>query len=258
MRKLIQTAIFLLIFLATARVHAVFAQSYTMQLENSGQAIGVGNSFNVNILINTGGQEAINGDVLLTFDPAMVSIDSATTDNFFTYHSATPLGGSDTKYLTSSWEESIAHAKTSSADTSYFTLTLTAKATGSTSLTFDCVNGSEADTNINRASDSKDIVICPLQPLNIDIGSTPSNPTPTLDPNATPTDSPAEPTAVPTTAPTAVPTTVPTTVPQPTDTSTDTSSQAVTELPRAGTIGTTIMVLGVGTLLTIAGFLLIL
>lgn len=247
MRKFVQISVIILfLILFSGRFATAFAQSFKMQLENSGSAINVGDSFNVNILIDTGGQEAINGDVLLTYDPAMVAIDSGSSDNFFTYHSSTPLSGSSDKYLASSWEESVAHAKTASADTPFYTLNLTARAAGATVLSFDCVNGSEADTNINRSSDSADIVICPLTPLNINIGGQGS-----LSPT------PGDGTPSPTLAPTVTPTLEPTATPSPTNTP-PVSQTTVTELPRAGVIENTVMFLGLGTLLTVVGFLLIL
>lgn len=264
----ILTILFLIPFI---RVRAAYAQAYKFELADPGQSIGVGDSFNVKVLINTNNIDSINGDTLIIFDPAKIAITGSQTQNFFTYAFATPLAGVNNKYLASSWEESIAHAKKSSSFTPFYLLTLKAQATGSTQISFDCTNGSEADTNINRASDSKDIVVCPLDPLTINIGqggagggsptATPpggggGNPTATPPGGGggtSPTSTPV-PTAIPLPTATAVPPTLtPTRTPMPTQ------PPAVTgEMPRAGIANMTIGALGVGTLLTVLGLLFML
>ena len=139
---------------------------FKLELANEIVPVRNGESFLVKILINTGGVETINGDAVLIYDPIKLKIDSAYSDNFYTFSYSTPIGTN--KYLLSSWEESIAHAKQTSSDTPFATLTITAKEQGSTSIGFDCTTGSEADTNINTI-DSHDIVNCPLIPLNFNI-----------------------------------------------------------------------------------------
>ena len=243
MRLILTIFIVFIFLLGSASIHAAYAQSFKFELANPEQTINSGSTFQVKILINTGGVETINGDALFTFDPAKVSMDSATTGNFYSYFAANPLGGSTTKYLVSSWEESVAHAKSTSTDVLFATLSLTAKACGTTQLSFDCTNGTEADSNINRASDSKDIITCPLAPLNISLcgADTGGTPTPTLA-------------ASPTSTPSATPTTRPTNTPAPTAT----PGPIVTQMPRAGSVEITIAALGIGTLLTVVGILFIL
>jgi len=247
-----------IVFLFSMGKTVAYAQSLKMELVNPTQQISVGNTFQVKLLINTGNIEAINADALLTFEPTKVSVDSATTANFFTYFSSSPLSGNPNQYLISSWEESVAHAKKSSTDTIMATLSLTANAAGSTSLGFVCTPGTEADSNINRASDSQDILTncTALTPLTLTIGgggtvnptSTPGAGQPTSTPGAT-----VEPTATP--IPTATPTLRPTNTPRPTSP----PPPSVTTLPRAGTVGTTMAAFGMAAaLLTVGGLLFIL
>src|SRR4030065_1843097 len=161
---------FFLFFIAVKFAGAVYAQYMKLELENPGQQINVGDVFNVNVLINTQGVEAINGDTLILFDPTKINILNGTSRNFFTFSFSTMISGVENKFLASSWEESIAHAKSSTTDMPFYTISIKAEGKAQTQLAFECATGSEADTNINRSSDSADVVKCPLQPLNLNIG----------------------------------------------------------------------------------------
>lgn len=274
MRNILKISIFTVIFfIVSGKVNSAYAQYFKMVLENPGQAINVGDEFKINLLINTQGVETINGDALLVFDPNKISITSGVSDNFFTFSTSTLIAGSNSKYLATSWEESIAHAKTSTTETPFFTLTAQALKAGSTQITFECVPGSEADTNINRASDSEDVVKCPLSPLSLNIGSegvlspTPAGGNglaPTTPPDGGfPTDTPI-PTETPTPTPTPTITPTPTLTPTPTNTPTPTPTETleqqatISAMPRAGVAGFTIGMFSIGTVLTLLGLLFML
>jgi len=251
MKKFLGFFIFGIVVFLSQGVKETYAQTFKLELANPSQTISVGSAFQVKILINTGEQQAINGDALISFEPAKVSIDTAVTGDFFSYFSASPLGGVDNKFLASSWEESVAHAKTSSTDTLFATLSLTAKASGTTSLSFDCTAGSEADSNINKASDSTDILNCSvLAPLSLTIGSgggaAEASPTPGGADSLTPTDTPPSGSVTSTPIPTSTP--KPTSTPRPT----------ISVLPRSGVVEVTFTALGIGILLTVVGALSIL
>jgi hypothetical protein len=246
-------------FLLFSKPAGVYAQVFKFELQNPG-SVTLNTSTQVNILINTAGQQAINGDALFTFDPNTASIDSAKTGNFFSYFSATPLGGSTTKYLISSWEESVAHAKSTTTDAVFAQVFVTLKQSCAT-LTFECTNGTESDSNINRASDSKDIIVCPLTPLTICASASSS---PTVSPTGgtstgtpVPTDTPAASAATNTPVPTYTP--VPTNTPMATATPvpSNTPRPTISELPRSGTTEITFLGIGVGALFLIAGFMLV-
>ncbi len=244
MKKFLGFFIFGIVAFLSLGAKETYAQTFKLELANPSQTISVGSAFQVKVLINTGGQQAINGDALITFNPAAVSVDSAVTGSFFSYFSANPLGGTNNKYLVSSWEESVAHAKTTSADTLFATMSLTAKTNGTTSLSFDCTAGNEADSNINKASDSTDILNCSgLTPLSLTIGSggdVAASPTPGgLTPTVAPTSSAGE------LIPTETPIPRPTSTPKPT----------ISVLPRSGVVEVTFTVLGIGILLTVIGAL---
>ena len=245
MKKIFDTFILSVVFLLFVQ-SAVYAQSLKFELANPEAQISSGDSFQVNIMINSAGIDIISSDALIKFDAVRLSVDSAQSGNFFTYFSANPLGGTNNKFLASSWEESVAHAKSSNKDTLLAVLNLEAKSGGAATLAFDCVDGTEADSNINRASDSQDIIKCSeVKSLTLNIGGAgpTSTPSPTLVPSSTPT-----PTLTPTPTSTKTPTPVPTKTVIPTK----------RELKRAGVIDFPLKTIGIGILLTLTGVLVIL
>ena len=260
-----------LFLVSVGKAEAAGIPGYKLELADPNQTICNNSLFQVNVFINTDGQETIGGDVLLNFDPAKLNIQSGESANFFTYSLDTPLSGVNNKYLISSWEESTTRAKTSADFDLFYTLNVKAVSAGSSQLTFDCTNGTEADTNINLASDSSDIVSCPLPPITVPVssscqGSGPTSPPP---PPSDPTTPPVQdPTATPgggngigdTTPPTATPvppTPIPTATPIP-PTRTPIPTSAIEILPRAGIAQVTLGALGLGSILTIVGLLFML
>lgn len=264
---LLRGGVIIVILFAVSSVTAVDvqAQYFKFQLSNPTQSIKAGDNFDVKVMINTNNIQTINGDALINFEPSKLAIDASQvrTGSFFTYFSANTLGGTTNKFLISSWEESVARSKSSSTDTLFATMTIKANSAGTATLSFDCNAGNEADSNINQASDSKDIINCSaLQPLSINIGGA-SAPTsaPTTAPTTTPTTSPTiTPTIGPTSTPSATPTSAPTVTPRPTSTPvpTNTPRPTVAQLPRAGTTEVTVAAAGLGFLLTVVGILFIL
>lgn len=266
--------VFTLFLVSAGKAEAAGIPGYKLELADPNQTICNNSIFQVKVYINTDGQEAIGGDVLLNFDPAKLNIQSGESANFFTYSLDTPLSGVNNKYLISSWEESTTRAKTSGDFDHFYTLNVKAVSAGSSQLTFNCINGTEADTNINLASDSTDIVACPLPPITIPVSSScqgggpTSPPPPPPDPTTPPVQ---DPTATPgqggngigdTTPPTATPVPpTPTSTPTPTPippTRTPTPTSAIQTLPRAGVAEVTLGALGLGSILTIVGLLFML
>lgn len=264
-QRLIFIILAIVFFALTPR--SVFAQGMKLELADPAQQIAVGDTFQVKLLINTGGVDTINADALLLFESAKVAITDVVTENFYTYFSHVPLSGNPNQYLISSWEESVAHAKSSTADTPIGILSVKANAVGSTTLSFVCTPGTEADSNINRASDSQDILsgCSGLTPLTLTIGTGGTNPTPTTAGGGNPTAVPTAPggngptsVPVPTSTPTPTFTPTPTSTPRPTATPIPTSAAGptVAVLPRAGAAETTVMGMGMAALLLTVGAVL--
>lgn len=259
MMKKILFLILNLLFFSVISVRAANAQYFKFNLVNQTQPIPVGTNFQVQILINTNNIPSINGDALITYDSLKLKINSALdTPKFFTYFSANPLGGTSNKYLVSSWEESVARAKATATDTVFGTLNLTALAAGTANLSFDCTAGLESDSNINQASDSKDIIDCTkVTALALNIGSgssTSTTPSPSTGSISPTIDAGVTSTPVPSSTPTETPTLTPTRTP----TNTRTPTPDISELPRTGAVETTLTFLGIGTLLIVVGVIALL
>lgn len=247
MKPLLSIIIVVLFFFLTAPVNGVNAQVFKLELANPGQTIKTGDTFDVNIMINTAGEETINGDALINYESSKVTINSATNGGFFTYFAATPLGGTANKYLITAWEL-VGYSKSTTEEKLFATFTAKALSGPSTTFSFDCTPDTGADSNINRASDSEDIIDCNgLNTLTVSIGGDSIVPTATGTPVPSPTGA-SQPTATPLPTATSVP---PTSTPIPTNT----PQPQVTELPKAGIFESTIAFLSVGVVLTMFGLL---
>src|SRR3989338_11126398 len=229
----------------------VLAQYFTLQLATTSATVACSQNFQTKILINTVGEKTIAADALIKYDPVKVKInfDKSVKGDFYTYFSANPLGGYSDKALISSWEESVAREKSTTTDTLMATLDITPLSAGSTTLSFDCVGTTGADSNINRSLDFSDIIKCAdNKPLTFKITGTDTacGTTPTSTPSATLTPAP-------TSTPSATPTKKPTSTPVPTNTLVPT----VSSLPNVGSTRVTLAAVGLGLILTIVGILFI-
>ncbi|MBI2616557.1 hypothetical protein HYW55_00285 [Candidatus Gottesmanbacteria bacterium] len=232
------------LFLLAGRINAVSAQVLKFELVPS-QTLEAGGVVKVNILINTGGQSTTNADAMILFDPNKLSVNTTqfVAGSFYPSYLQKIVEGTTNKYLVSGYVKDISSPKSTSTDTLFATISLTALSAGTTQLSFDCTSGSTADSNINRSSDSSDIIQCPLSPLTLTVGSGDGSTSPTPTP---PGGGQVTPTITPTATPTRTPT--PTKTPTPT----------LSELPRTGTVETTFAAMGIGIVLTVVGVLLLL
>ena len=81
---------------STVTASEVNAQTFKFQLSNPSQSINVGDNFDVKVMINTASEQTINGDALITFEPAKINVDKSKLSElvkqpnppFFTYFSA--------------------------------------------------------------------------------------------------------------------------------------------------------------------------
>lgn len=247
-RKIFLSLLLSFTFILTLVKDQTFAQYFNLQLATTSATVACSQNFQTKILINTVGEKTIAADALIKYDPVKVKInfDKSVKGDFYTYFSATPLGGFSDKALISSWEESVAREKSTTTDTLMATLDITPLSAGSTTLSFDCVGTTGADSNINKASDYTDIIKCAdNKPLTFTITGT-CGPAPTSTPSATLTPAP-------TSTPSATPTKKPTSTPVPTNTLVPT----VSSLPNVGSTKITLAAVGIGLVLTIVGILFI-
>ena len=196
-------------------------------LEPDTQTISTNNTFDVNLKINTEGEQVTSADVVLLFDQNILEINNITPNNdFFSQNfenisaEKVYIGGavqSSTEYKIG--EDTIA------------TITFKGKAAGSDSVRFDCTAGKTSDSNISKNDkDATDILSCDkLVNGNYtvsDDGSGGTTPRPTFGPTCSPSPKPS---------------------PKP--------SATPGELPTAGIMTPSIFLLGIGALLTITGVL---
>ena len=76
MRLFLTIIILSFFFISSAFASPVSAQGFKFDPVTSPQQVCQGSNFAVKVLINTAGQQTINGDALITFDPAKVSINA--------------------------------------------------------------------------------------------------------------------------------------------------------------------------------------
>lgn len=249
MRHLFLTVLIIIIlFCASASAGAVYAQTFKLQLANpASPAAQVGGTFDVKVLINTAGKQSLGADAILIFEPQYVSTKSATSGNFYNVFQDHAVGGTTNKYLLSAWQQTELTPTSSTTDTLFATVTFNALTPGNSKLSLDCTSGN-TDSNIWDTTQVDILKCADLQPLSFSIGgSVGVSPSPTAAPQATSTP-----------APTAIP--QPTTPPLPTSTPvpTNTPKPSISILPRTGMVEVTLGALGLGTILTIVGILVIL
>ena len=199
--------VFMLV-LVLARPGAVSAA--TLSLSPQARLIKPGETFSVDVLINTKGESVTFADVYFTHDKTLLEAITVTNGTFFpnTYHVLTPGEPYISGALSKSGESYTGTGKVA-------TITFKALKEGVDTMAFKCTPGKTADTNIARLSDGSDIVEC----------SALVNGVYTISNSATP-DAAATPTP--------------------------------NSLPQAGSIGNTLMFVGLGILLTIVGIVVIL
>ena len=182
----------------------------TLSLSPQVRLIKPGETFSIDILINTSTESVTGADVYFTHDKTLLEAITVIDGTFFpdTYHLLTPGEPYISGSLSKSGESYKGTGKVA-------TITFKALKEGVATLAFKCAAGKSSDTNITRLSDGSDIVECSALVNGV---YTISN-SATLDAAATPTPN---------------------------------------SLPQAGSIGNTLMFVGLGILLTIVGIVVIL
>lgn len=188
----------------------------TLQLEPSTVATTVDKTFEVKIIVNSGGEEINAVDVFVLYDKDLLTVESVKEGVFF------PTVLQDIKVAGRAYIAGMVDNpgtfKTGSGTVA--TLVFKAKKNGTTTLTFDCTQGSTRDSNVVKNDlNASDIIACVSNGKStVAIGS------------GTTTVIAATPT--PTSAPAAVATLTPTPTSRPVATSTTTTT--VTNLPKSG------------------------
>ncbi len=168
-----------------------FAQ--TLSFDPTQQGVVVGQQFTVKININTGGQQTSGADALITYDPNILSVVSASNGGFYTNFANNPLSSVNNKYLISGFETDSTSLKSGTGTLA--TVTFSGKANGTSVVSFDCTTGSKSDSNIIAANTANDIINCsslaqasftvgPANATPVTSGTSGNNPTPAVLPRS--------------------------------------------------------------------------
>jgi hypothetical protein len=183
MKKILLINAFVLLFsLSFART----ASAATMSLDPVSGSFPVGQTFNVKVAIDTGGELVTSADAILLYDSSKLEVVDVVEGNlgqepffpdFFQNISPSEL------YIGASVIDPI---ETRTGTGILATITFRGKAEAVTDVVFDCTPGKTSDTNISKSDkNATDIVECPrLVPGRYTIGG--GNPTATPAPTGAP------------------------------------------------------------------------
>lgn len=154
----------------------------TISLSPQARIVKPGETFSIDVIIDTKGESVISADALFTHDKTLMEAITVTDGTFFpdNYHLLTPGEPLVAGALSKTGESYTGTGKIA-------TITFKALKEGLDTLTFKCTPGKTADTNIAKASDGSDIVECSALidgKYTISSTLTPGAPTPT--PNSLP------------------------------------------------------------------------
>lgn len=181
------------IFLASPVLAAV-----SLSLQPSSGSFDAGNPFTVSVQLNTGGAQTVGVDAMMSFNPQILKLDGIVFGELYDENNKS-LGEADTtgEFYFSSSNASSAIAFSNTSPETLATLQFTAKAAGTSALTFDCSDGSLVDTNVweqgTRGGDAVDLLLCSSATggsYQVSGEAPPSTPTPPAEATATPTSAP--------------------------------------------------------------------
>jgi len=203
------------------------ANAAFFSLDPKSQNVSQNDTFDVKLNINTENEQTTAADVVLIFDQEVLEATEIAAGDFYPQNFKNISAGKI--YIGGSVEKAT---QTKAGTDLLATITFKGKSAGSSVLRFDCTPGKTSDSNIIKGEELTDILDCAkLENGTYTVGGGNNNPTstpkPTFQPTCTVTPSPKPPTATPT-----------------------------GELPEAGTIAPSILLLGIGAFLTGLGILI--
>ncbi len=182
--------LFILLFLTLAlllqplRASAAGSAFFSWNTVNT--TVAVGQQTTLTLSLDTQGSETTGADVMLQFDPNIVTVKSVafSSPNLYNFNFYT-INNNQVK-LTSSYADVASNFKGIS---SYATITVEGKAEGQSALSWLCTDGQTNDTNIVKRLTGEDIVNCGgLSAATITVTQTQT--TPTASPSPSPTVQP--------------------------------------------------------------------
>ena len=148
------STIFVLLFSAT--IFPVLAQTTSphFSLSPTVKEVNVGETFNVTVTIDTGGDDCNGADAIINYDSSLLEVTSTQEGSFFpTITIVTATVGEVSIYGVADTGDSKSGSGTLA------TITFKGKAAGTATVNFSCQENSTTDSNINDTND-EDVVIC--------------------------------------------------------------------------------------------------
>lgn len=180
-----------------------FTYAATLQMDPPTVTTVVGNTFEVKLAVNSGGEEINAVDAFIIYDASILEVQSVTDGAFFptVLHDTKKSG----KAYVAGMVDNPGTFKVGAGTVA--TLIFKAVKNGSTTLVFDCTQGSTTDSNVVKNDlNATDIIVCSSNgSTQVTVGSGTTTVIPTATPVAIATTAPL-PTATPTVA---VPKTLP-------------------------------------------------
>ena len=156
MKKIIFSIPVFILFFIILSPREVSAQSLT--LDPTSQGVVSGNNFTVKININTGSTQTSGADAMILFDPSILEIQSITNGGFYSKFSQNQINGVPGKYLISGFETDSTSYKSGSGTMA--NVTFSSLSNGTSTVTFECTQGSKSDSNIISGATSDDVINC--------------------------------------------------------------------------------------------------
>jgi len=183
--KLRMKKIFFILFLVISPLFLISEAhaAASLSLSPTSQSVARDQTFNVNLTLNTGGASTTGCDVILTFNPQILKVESVSfgANPLFSTTNRQTIDNTNGKLTLNSDVVSAAFAYSGTGTLA--TITFKGLATGSSAVSFNCTGGTDnhADTNV-WDTQSQDIVNC-----SANIGGTYTITSGATEPAATPT-----------------------------------------------------------------------
>lgn len=129
----------------------------TLSFEPTQKGVSIGESFTVKININTSSQQTSGADAQITYDSNVLQIGTISSGGFYSNFGSNPVSGEPNKYTISGFETDSTSTKTGTG--TFAQIIFTGKASGTSTVSFDCTAGNTTDSNIIKVG-GDDIITC--------------------------------------------------------------------------------------------------
>ena len=155
-KKIIKVGVILLTFLSLGLGSANAVSAATLKFSPATGSYTTGNTFTVDITVDTAGKETRGADAVVTFDNTRLSVDSVTYGTF--YPTALHSQQNGKLYITGLMNDA---ANSKSGTGTLATITFKGLTAGTANINFECQTGRTDDSNVYQNDlDSTDLIDC--------------------------------------------------------------------------------------------------